>query len=180
MSFIFTMRSTPTGSMRQPPSPSSLPAISEDRTAFVESRGAPPVPIRASNRPSHRNVALDSRPRHNYETSPLAYSHFSFDEPERPNGEELAEVRKGFVNNKHIAKRGGWRRLLIIGIILALIIVGLVVGLVIGLRNRNKRSSSYGKATPWRRLTLTDKQKQKRQQQQSRGWCIWQCGRRTK
>jgi hypothetical protein len=43
-------------------------------------------------------------------------------------------------NNKHIAKRGGWKRLLIIGTIVALCIVGLVVGLVVGLRNRNKNS----------------------------------------
>lgn len=145
------MRSTPTGSMHQPPSPGSLPAISEDGTSFVESRGPPPIPIRASNRPSPRNIALGAPLGHNYETNPLAYSYFSFDNPERSNGEKLAEVRKGFVNNKHIAKRGGWKRLLIIGIILALIIVGLVVGLVIGLRNQNK-SSSYGRAIPWQKI----------------------------
>jgi hypothetical protein len=45
------------------------------------------------------------------------------------------------LNNKHIAKRGGWKKLLVISIIAALCIVGLVVGLVFGLRNRNKSSS---------------------------------------
>ena len=54
------------------------------------------------------------------------------------------------INNKHIAKRGGWKRLLIIAIIVALCIVGLVVGLVVGLRNRHK--NSYG--TPFHTLIL--------------------------
>jgi hypothetical protein len=166
MSFIFTMRSTPNGRMhRQPPSPGPLPAISEDGSVFTESRSPPPIPVRASNRPAHRNVALGSPPRHNFETNPPAYSYFFFDDPEGPNGEKLAEGKKGFVNNKHIAKRGGWKRLLIIATILALITVGLVVGLVVGLRNRNKSSSSYGKATPWQLLRLTNKQKQKQRQQ---------------
>jgi F0F1-type ATP synthase membrane subunit c/vacuolar-type H+-ATPase subunit K len=45
------------------------------------------------------------------------------------------------LNNKHIAKRGGWKKLLVLGIVAALCIVGLVVGLVFGLRNRHKSSS---------------------------------------
>lgn len=49
-------------------------------------------------------------------------------------GEKLAELRKGLENNRHIAKRGGWKRLLIVAFVLLLIIVGLVVGLVVGLR----------------------------------------------
>lgn len=140
MAFIFTMRSTPVGSMHQrdPPSAGSLPAISEDGASFTE---PPPVPPRASNRPAHKHFGLGAPPKITYERSPPTYGHFSFVEVNGPAGEKLAAARKGVANNKHIAKRGGWKRLLIAGLILALIIVGLVVGLVVGLRNRNKSSS---------------------------------------
>jgi hypothetical protein len=144
MSFIFTMRSTPTSSLhRRDASPGSpLPAISEDGTAsFAESRHPPPIPVRASNRPAHKHFGLGVPPRHSYD-SPPSYSHFSLDdEGERPNAEKLAAARQGVLNNRHIAKRGGWKRLLVIAIVIALCIVGLVVGLVIGLRNRHKNSS---------------------------------------
>jgi hypothetical protein len=145
MSFIFTMRSTPTSSLhrRDASSGSPLPAISEDGTSsFAESRHPPPIPARASNRPAHKHFGLGALPRRSYD-SPPEYSHFSFDdEGERPNAEKLAAARKGVLNNKHIAKRGGWKRLFVLATIVSLCIVGLVVGLVIGLRSRHK-SSSY-------------------------------------
>jgi len=124
---------------REPASSSSLPAISEDESSFLEHR-PPPIPPRASNRPSHKHFALGAPPRFNSEGSPPACSHFDT-KAEGPNGEKLAEIRKGIVNNKHIAKRGGWKRLVLIGIIVILCIIGLVVGLVIGLRTRHKNSS---------------------------------------
>lgn len=127
---------------RDPSSGSPLPAISEDGASFSEPRLPPPIPVRASNRPAHKHFALGAPPRHSYD-SPPAYSHFSFDdEGERPNAEKLAAARAGVLNNKHIAKRGGWTRLLLLGIVVALCVVGLVIGLVVGLRNRHK-SSSY-------------------------------------
>jgi len=136
------MRSTPSSAHSRNPSGSPLPAISEDGTSSTEPRRAPPIPLRASNRPANKHFGLGAPPRHSYD-SPPAYSHFSFDDDgERPNAEKLAAARNGMLNNKHIAKRGGWKRLLIIAIIVALCIVGLVVGLVIGLRNRHK--SLYG------------------------------------
>jgi hypothetical protein len=76
----------------------------------------------------------------NYEGSPPAYSHFDVD-VEGPNGEKLADVRKGISNNKYIARRGGWKRLALIAFIVILCIVGLIVGLVIGLRKGNNNSS---------------------------------------
>jgi hypothetical protein len=143
MSFIFTMRSTPASAHRRDPSTGSpLPAISEDGTSFSEAQHPPPIPARASNRPAQKHFAFGAPPRHRYD-SPPTHSHFSLDdEGERPNAEKLAAAREGVLNNKHIAKRGGWKRLLIIGIIVALCIVGLVAGLVFGLRNRHK-STSY-------------------------------------
>jgi len=148
------MRSTPASShSRNPSSSSPLPAISEDGTSSVEPR--PPIPLRASNRPPNKHFALGAPPRHNYD-SPPAYSHFSFDDDaERPNAEKLAAARNGVLNNKHIAKRGGWKRLLVIAIVVILCIVGLVVGLVIGLRNRHKSSSYEGPSRYITMATLT-------------------------
>ena len=119
----------------------TLPAISEDGTTFM-GREPPPVPPRAWNRPHHMRFGLGAPPRHNFEGSPPAYSHFDPSGVEGPKGEKLADVRKGLINNKHIAKRGGWKRLSILALISILLIVGLVVGLVVGLRNKHNSSSS--------------------------------------
>jgi hypothetical protein len=133
MAFIFSMRSTPVGSMhrRDPASGSTLPPISEDGSS---------IPPRAWNRPPHKIFALGAPPKLNCEGSPPVYSHFDVD-VEGPNGEKLADVRKGISNNKHIARRGGWKRLALIALIAILCIVGLIVGLVVGLRKRNSNSS---------------------------------------
>ena len=149
MSFIFTMRSTPVGNMHRrdlPAQGSSLPVISEDggpsTTTPRSTPRPPPVPPRAWNRPAHKHFGLGTPPRFNYEGSPPAYNHFDGTGVEGPNGEKLSEVRRGIHNNKHIAKRGGWKRLTVIAIIVILCIVGLVVGLVVGLRNRNHNAST--------------------------------------
>jgi hypothetical protein len=149
------MRSTSTNSSahrREPSSGGSLPAISENGMGFIETPNAPPIPLRAPNRPAHTNFASGAPPRINYERNLPAYNHFPFNDVDRLNGEKLAAARKGVANNKHIAKRGGWRRLSIAGVIVALIIVGLVVGLVVGLRNQNKSSTSYGNPTSFANL----------------------------
>ncbi|KAH8755223.1 hypothetical protein F5882DRAFT_49824 [Hyaloscypha sp. PMI_1271] len=148
MSFIFTVRSTPASAHRRETSTGSpLPAISEDGTSSSEAQHPPPIPARASNRPAPKHFALGTLPRHRYD-SPPTHSHFSFDdEGERPNAEKLPAARAGVLSNKHIVKRGGWKRLLIIGIIIVLCIVGLVVGLVFGLRNRQRSSSSSNGST---------------------------------
>lgn len=143
MAFIFTMRSTPVGSSmhrRDPNSVSSLPPIEEDGASFAVPRDPPPVPPRAWNRPAHKVFGLGSPPRLNFERSPPEYSQFDSTGVEGPHGEKLSDVRKGIYNNKHIAKRGGWRRLALIALISILCIVGLVVGLVVGLRHRHSSS----------------------------------------
>lgn len=134
MSFIFTMRNAPGNA-------SSLPAISEDSGSFTSPRDPPPVPPRASNRPADRHFGLGFPPKFNHDRSPPPYADPIEDGPlDGESGEKLAGLRRGVANNKHIARRGGWKRLLVIGIIVALCIVGLVVGIVVGLRNRNKNS----------------------------------------
>lgn len=95
------------------------------------------MPPRAWNRPHHKHFGLGAPPRRSHEGSPPAYSHFDPVGVKGPKGEKLEDLRKGVLDNKHIAKRGGWKRLLIIAAVVALVIVGLVVGLVVGLRNRN-------------------------------------------
>jgi hypothetical protein len=45
----------------------------------------------------------------------------------------LANLR----NNPNIAKRGGWKRLALIALMITLSLVGLIVGLVIGLKNNS-------------------------------------------
>jgi hypothetical protein len=121
MAFIFATRSTPTpnGSMhrRDLSSTGALSAILEDGDD-----PAPPVPLRAQNRPLNKHFELGTPPKHNFERPPPAYSYF--DGIKGPNGEKLADLR----NNKHIARRGGWKRLALIALIVVLCLVGLVVG----------------------------------------------------
>ncbi|KAH9207292.1 hypothetical protein DL95DRAFT_527979 [Leptodontidium sp. 2 PMI_412] len=145
MAFIFAMRSASVGSMhrREPQSTGSLPAISEDGASFLEPRYPPPVPPRAWNRPAHKNFALGAPLGLNFDGSPPPYTHFDpSKEVEGPKGETLSDLRRGLENNRHIAKRGGWKRLAITAGVLILCMVGLVVGLVVGLRTNNKSSSS--------------------------------------
>ncbi|KAL2063580.1 hypothetical protein VTL71DRAFT_5385 [Oculimacula yallundae] len=148
MSFIFTVRSTPRSSSssmhrRDQQSAGSLPAISEDGASFLEPRQAPPVPPRAWNRPPHKNFALGSPPSLSFDGSPPPYTHFdSSEDVKGPKGEKLSDLRRNLENNKHIAKRGGWKRFAIILAIVILCLVGLIVGLAVGLRKRHKNSSS--------------------------------------
>lgn len=141
MAFNFTMRSTGKGGMhrRDPASASSLPAISEDSASFLEPRSPPAIPARALNRPSTKIWALGAPPLHTYDQPPP----YNFDDVFGPNGEKLADVRKqkGIRDKKWFAKRGGWKRLALIALVLITFIVALGVGLGVGLTK--KHSSSY-------------------------------------
>jgi hypothetical protein len=61
-----------------------------------------------------------------------------YDNVTGPRGEKFSDLR----NNRHVAKRGGWTRVLLIALIVLLIIVGLAVGLGVGL-TRSKKSLRY-------------------------------------
>ena len=139
MAFIFTVRSTPVNgaNLREPSSPTAsvpLPPIDENGVGFAGLRDPPPVPPRALHRPAHKVFGLGPPPRLNFEGSPPEYTQNDAGVT-GPHGEKLSDVRKGLYNNKYIARRGGWKRLAVIGLIAILFIVGLVVGLVVGLRN---------------------------------------------
>ncbi|KAL8710783.1 MAG: hypothetical protein Q9225_007231 [Loekoesia sp. 1 TL-2023] len=106
---------------------------------IAEDGDVPPMPPKAHHRPFHRSWNLGDPPRISFETSPPKYSVW---DATGPKGEKLADVR----NNKHIARRGGWKRICLIALLMIAVIVGLVVGLVFGLRK--KHSSSKG-APEW-------------------------------
>ena len=137
------MRSTSTVIM-SPRGLKPLPVIAEDRNSFqagAQSPTPPTVPPRAWNRPINKVFGLGLPPRLHYDSSPPSYTTFDSHEVEDPNGEKLIRARTGIGNNRHIAKRGGWKTLVVIVLLVLLCITGLVVGLVVGLRNRKNKSS---------------------------------------
>ncbi|KAI9841428.1 MAG: hypothetical protein M1837_000704 [Sclerophora amabilis] len=120
---------------------SRLSVIMENGDAGPAS--APPSkPPNASHRPHSRRFQHGDPPGHEHDRPPPPYSPFA--NVIGPRGEKLLDVR----NNVHLARRGGWRRLCTIGLILVVIIVGLTVGLVVGLRERNKSSPAPPAPSP--------------------------------
>ncbi|KAI4168179.1 MAG: hypothetical protein LQ343_006618 [Gyalolechia ehrenbergii] len=116
------------GSKRSRASATHSPAA---RLSIIEEDGdVPPMPPKAHHRPFHRRWNLGDPPRFSFEDSPPKYSVW---DTTGPKGEKLADVR----NNKHIARRGGWKRICLIALLTVGIIVALVVGLVFGLRKKN-------------------------------------------
>lgn len=108
------------------PPDARLPIIAEDGVV------PPSTPPNPHHRPYSRRWNLGDPPRHSFEAPPPKYALWDVTGPK---GEKLVDVR----NNKHIARRGGWRRTCLIALILAAAVVALVVGLVVGLRNRAKK-----------------------------------------
>ncbi|KAG9249282.1 hypothetical protein BJ878DRAFT_563336 [Calycina marina] len=135
-------------SVMSPRPATSLPVIAEERNSYLEGAHTPPPPLtpaippRAWNRPVSKIWELGSSHEPRIERPP-PYDQFDAHDVKGPNGEKLTDVRKDRIqNNKHIARRGGWKRLLLIALMTIVIIVGLVVGLVVGLRNCKNKSSS--------------------------------------
>lgn len=59
-----------------------------------------------------------------------------------PRGEKLMDMR----NNKYMVRRGGWKRLCLIFLVVAIIAIALGVGLAVGLRKAHMRSRSVSVA----------------------------------
>ena len=133
----------------------ALPAISEDGQSVAPSgsaHSAPAIPPRSSRRNSNRNFTVVGPPTLNYQDNPPSY----WEDDNSLDGkdtEKISQWRERVVNNKIVAKRGGWRRLCLIAVVLILCIVGLVVGLVVGLRNRGH--GSYVTSISLQHTTLT-------------------------
>ncbi|MCJ1322719.1 hypothetical protein MMC15_008069 [Xylographa vitiligo] len=121
----------------------SLPRPNEGRLSIiVEDGDVPPVPPRppkSQRRPFSRIFFPVSPPRHSFESPPPKYSLWDV---AGPKSEKLMELRNNINNNRHIAGRGGWKRLLLLVLIVIVIIIALTVGLTIGLRNKSNGSSS--------------------------------------
>lgn len=117
-------------------SPKRSGVVSADaRLSIIAEDGvAHPRPSQNTHhRPFSRRWNLGDPPRHSFEVPPPKYALWDVTGP--PKSDKLADVR----NNKHIAKRGGWRRTCLIALLVTAVVVALVVGLVVGLRNRAKK-----------------------------------------
>ena len=88
-------------------------------------------PPKTQNRPISQRWNIGDPPRHSFENSPPKYSPWV---ATGPKGEKLWEVR----NNKHVASRGGWKRICLVGMVVTAVLVALIVGLVVGLNKRKK------------------------------------------
>jgi hypothetical protein len=110
---------------------SRLSIIAEDADHPPPLPPAPAQPVRTHNRPFSKSWGRPPRP--SFENSPPDYTLW---DTKGPKVEKLIDVR----NNKHIVRRGGWKRLAAVLGISLVIIIGLGVGLGVGLAKKN---SSY-------------------------------------
>ena len=119
----------------------SLPRPNEGRLSIIVEDGDVQSvlqrPLKSQRRPFSRLFFPVSPPRHSFESPPPKYSLWDVTGPK---GEKLTELRNNINNNRHIAGRGGWKRLLLLVFIVTAIIIALAVGLTIGLRNRSHDS----------------------------------------
>src|SRR2546423_4816878 len=114
-------------------SPPSRGAATAPSLGPIEEDGGmrPDIPQRSLNRPMARFFRM---PYHGQAQAPPACDEYN--DVTGPRGENFSDLR----NNRHVAKRGGWTRVLLFVLIVLLVIVGLAVGLGVGL-TRPKGSS---------------------------------------
>jgi hypothetical protein len=93
----------------------------------------PDIPQRSQYRPMTRFL-------HPFQSSDAREPPFTeYNDVTGPRGEKFSDLR----NNRHVAKRGGWTRVLLIALIVLLLIVGLAVGLGVGLTRSKKSARSF-------------------------------------
>ncbi|KAI9817155.1 MAG: hypothetical protein M1827_001267 [Pycnora praestabilis] len=126
------------------PSPLKLTTSADERLSTIveDGDGTPQLPKKTSHRPFSRRFQLGHPPRHDYEGPPPPYSPLGGRLSSK--GERFEPVR----NNKYIARRGGWKRLCILAIVVIIVIVGLVVGLVVGLRKKHDSKNTTSPPNP--------------------------------
>ena len=137
MAFIFTL----IGSGRQngpvTGEPESSPQDTNGRLEVIMEHGdGPPLTpeaVKTSHRPFTRRYQHGNPPPFRQGSPPPPYSVYGG--ILGPNGEKLSDMR----NNKYIAKRGGWKRLCAVALVLVIVIVGLAVGLAVGLKKKPSR-----------------------------------------
>lgn len=130
--------------MQQSPSENRLSIIAEDEAHTPSNRRPSLLPslpssrsIPTSHRPSHRRWT-DNPPRPSYEASPPEYDVWDANTTPSRRRRFVTGVRA----NRQVARRGGWKRLLIFLFVVLLVVIGLAVGLGVGLGRRNSASGN--------------------------------------
>jgi hypothetical protein len=117
-----------------------LSAIEENSTAYYPSgvpiASSPPSATRGTFPRSHWHPG----PRRSVDSLPPKYTLWDVT---GPRGEKLRDLR----NNKQIARRGGWKRLLAVVLLLVAVAVGLGVGLGVGLVKNQEADSGPAQPT---------------------------------
>ncbi|KAF6226514.1 hypothetical protein HO133_009380 [Letharia lupina] len=93
----------------------------------------PTSPPKTHNRPFHRRF-LGEPPRYSGRSPPT----YTLWDVKGPKGEKFEDLR----NNAYVARRGGWRRICVVAVILIACLVALVVGLAVGLHKKHSSSSA--------------------------------------
>lgn len=112
-------------------------------SVIAEDGATPAVPGNPprNNRTFSRGWAFGNPPSHSFEKPPPQYS---FLDVTGPKGEKLTDVR----NNRHIARRGGWRRICLIALVVLAVIVALAVGLGVGLHKNHTSPPAPSTTSP--------------------------------
>jgi hypothetical protein len=128
----------PLGSPPTSPSPRRHAPVVVTLGAIEEDGGMrPDIPQRSQYRPMARLL-------HPFQFSPAREPPVTdYTDVTGPRGEKFSDLR----NNRHVAKRGGWTRVLILVLIGLLLVSGLAVGLGVGLTKSNQ-SERYVIANP--------------------------------
>ena len=108
-----------------------LSVIEEDRPS-QPSHSHPTTSTNTHNRPFSRRFGLGEPPRYQQGRSPPNYTFWDI---QGPKGEKFADLR----NNAQVAKRGGWKRICIIGWLVVILILALAVGLGVGLSKKHSK-----------------------------------------
>ncbi|KAI0126581.1 hypothetical protein BJ170DRAFT_684168 [Xylariales sp. AK1849] len=112
-----------------------MPVIDEDN------HDAPPLPEKSTKRSDLGFGAHLKHPPPGY--PPPAYSNFSYSTTTNSNGPPSEHPPKD-IKPGWLARRGGWYRLALIGLVAAGCIIALAVGLALGLRHRSSTNSMSG------------------------------------
>lgn len=139
-----TRRSRPTAQL---PAAKRLSTPAGDRLSVILENGdasfAPRKSPRSSHQWSKKSGSLAG-------TTLFEDPEDAYDQPPDRNAEKLEQLR----NNKHIAKRGGWKRLALCIAVSVVVVVAVVVGVVVGLKKRSP--STYVFYHPGRGVQNTD------------------------
>ena len=117
-----------------PPPPRNASASNLNRLSIIAEDGGPSEalpttrPPKASHRPFNRRWH-DDPPRHSFEASPPEYALGEV-------GSSKAEALRRLRSNRQVARRGGWRRLVLALAIVTIILIALRVGMGVGLTRK--------------------------------------------